>query len=307
MPRALWKGAISFGLVSIPVELHTAVRDTRPHFRMLHADDRSPVKFQRICQREGQPVSWDELVRGYEYEKGRFVVITKEDFQAAALQKSRSIDILDFVRLDEIDDRYFETSYYLLPSAGGERAYALLREAMRDEGRVAVAKFILREDQHLAAIAVLKDALVITMMRFEDEIVALDTYDFPAANKVRKQELDMAKVLIGNLAGEWDASKYTDEYRANLMRIIKAKVKGVEPKLTEEVEPKQAEVIDLMERLRKSLGAAPAATRVVKAEAGRRSRTGKRTAGSRQQAADKGIRRKATRKKPAHKRSKRAA
>ncbi len=267
MPRALWKGAISFGLVSVPVELHTAVRDTRPHFRMLHAEDRSPVKFQRVCQREGQPVSWDDLVRGYEYEKGRFVVITKEDFQAAALQKSRSIDILDFVRLDEIDDRYFETSYYLLPSAGGERAYALLREAMRDEGRVAVAKFILREDQHLTAISVLKDALVITMMRFVDEVVPLETYHFPSSGKVRTQELDMAKMLIGNLVGEWDPAKYTDEYRANLMKIIQAKVKGVEPKLTEEVEPKQAEVIDLMERLRKSLGAAKAETRVVAAGA----------------------------------------
>lgn len=265
MPRALWKGAISFGLVSIPVELHTAVRDTRPHFRMLHAEDKSPVKFQRVCQREGQPVSWDDLVRGYEYEKGRFVVITKEDFQAAALQKSRSIDILDFVHDNEIDDRYFETSYYLLPAGGGERAYALLREAMRSEGRVAVAKFILREDQHLAAIGVLDDALVITMMRFADEIVPLDTYEFPSAHQVRSQELDMAKVLIGNLAGEWDPEKYTDEYRANLMRIIKAKVKGKEPHLTEEVEPKQAEVIDLMERLRQSLGTAPAATRVVKA------------------------------------------
>jgi DNA end-binding protein Ku len=266
MPRALWKGAISFGLVSIPVELHTAVRDTRPHFRMLHAEDRSPVKFQRVCQREGQPVSWDELVRGYEYDKGRFVVITKEDFQAAALEKSRSIDILDFVGVGDIDDRFFETSYYLLPSGGGDRAYALLREAMRAESRVAVAKFILREDQHLAAITVLDEALVITMMRFADEIVALDTYKFPSDRGVRKQELEMAKMLIGNLAGEWDPAKYTDEYRANLMKIIKAKMKGKEPRLTEEVEPKQAEVIDLMERLRKSLGAATATTRMVKAE-----------------------------------------
>jgi DNA end-binding protein Ku len=272
MARALWKGAISFGLVSIPVELHAAVRDTRPHFRMLHAEDRSPVKFQRVCQREGQPVSWDELVRGYEYDKGRFVVISKEDFQAAALEKSRSIDILDFVGSDEIDDRYFETSYCLLPGSGGERAYALLREAMREEGRVAVAKFILREDQHLAAISVLEDALVITMMRFEDEIVGLDQYDFPSAKQVRKPEMAMAKVLIGNLAGKWDPSKYTDEYRANLMKIIRAKVKGVEPHLTEEVEPKQAEVIDLMERLRRSLGAAPATTRMVRREGGGRKR-----------------------------------
>lgn len=280
MPRAIWKGAISFGLVSIPVELHTAVRDTRPHFRMLHADDRSPVKFQRVCQREGQPVSWNDLVKGYEYEKGRFVVLTKEDFQAAALEKSRSIDILDFVGLDEIDDRYFETSYYLLPARGGERAYALLREAMRDERRVAVAKFILREDQHLAAISVLKDALVITMMRFADEVVPLETHEFPSDKGVRAQELEMAKTLIGNLASEWDAGKYTDEYRANLLRIIHAKVKGKAPRLTEEAEPRQAEVIDLMERLRKSLGAAPAATRTVKADqkrAARPARAAKKT------------------------------
>ena len=301
MPRALWKGAISFGLVSIPVELHTAVRDTRPHFRMLHADDRSPVKFQRVCAREGQPVSWDDLVRGYEYEKGRFVVISKEDFQAAALQKSRSIDILDFVPTDQIDHRYFETSYYLLPTGGGERAYALLREAMRDEGRIAVAKFILRETQHLAAIGVLEDALVITMMRFEDEIVAIDTYGFPSAKDVRRQELDMAKMLIGNLAGDWDPAKYTDEYRANLMRIIQAKVKGKEPRLTDEVEPKQAEVIDLMERLRRSLGAAPAATRIVKDEkkGGRKTTAAKKAPRAQTPAAPKARARKAKSKRAA--------
>ncbi len=300
MPRALWKGAISFGLVSIPVELHTAVRDTRPHFRMLHADDRSPIKFQRVCQREGQPVSWDDLVRGYEYEKGRFVVITKEDFQAAALKKSRSIDILDFVPLEGIDPRYFETSYYLLPSSGGERAYALLRDAIRDERRVAVAKFILREDQHLAAISVLGEALVLTMMRFADEIVAADTYGFPASKGIRPQELEMAKLLIGNLAGEWDPGKYTDEYRANLLRIVQAKVKGKEARLTEQVEPRQAEVIDLMERLRRSLGAAPAATRTVKA-GGRAGRTAATTARAATGA------RKATARSRSKKRTKRAA
>lgn len=279
MPRALWKGAISFGLVSIPVELHTAVRDTRPHFRMLHAEDRSPVKFQRVCQREGQPVSWDDLVRGYEYEKGRFVVVTKEDFQAASVKKSRSIDILDFVPVEGIDMRHFETSYYLLPSAGGERAYALLRDAMRDEKRVGVAKFILREGQHLASISVLDDALVLTVMRFADEIVPADTYEFPSSKGIRGPELEMAKMLIGNLAGDWDPAKYTDEYRANLMRIVQARVKGKEARLTEQVEPRQAEVIDLMERLRRSLGAAPAATRTVKAEGkGKAARGGARTA-----------------------------
>src|SRR5678810_630478 len=120
MARALWKGSIAFGLVNIPVELHTAVRDSRPRFRMLHAEDKSPVRFERVCAREGTPVSWEELVKGYEYEKGRFVVLTKEDFRAAALEKSRTVDILSFVKAADIDDRYFESPYYLTPAKGGE-------------------------------------------------------------------------------------------------------------------------------------------------------------------------------------------
>ena len=136
MPRALWKGSISFGLVNIPIELHTAVRDHRPHFRMLHAKDKSPVRFQRVCIRDGQPVAWEDLVKGYEYSKGHFVVVTKDDFETAALEKTRTVDIIDFVNAEEIDDRFFETPYYLTPAKGGERAYALLREAIRESGRI---------------------------------------------------------------------------------------------------------------------------------------------------------------------------
>jgi DNA end-binding protein Ku len=121
MVRALWKGSISFGLVNIPVELHTAVRNHRPKFRMLHAKDKSPVKFERVCQRDGKPVAWEDLVKGYEYQKGHFVVITKENFASAALHKTRTVDIIDFVKADEIDDRYFETSYYLVPASGGDK------------------------------------------------------------------------------------------------------------------------------------------------------------------------------------------
>ena len=132
MPRALWKGSITFGLVNIPIELHTAVRDHRPKFRMLHAKDKSPVRFERVCVRDGTAVAWEDLVKGYEYQRGRFVVMTKEDFQAAAVEKTRTVDIIDFVEASEIDDRFFETPYYLVPVKGGERAYALLRE---DQGR----------------------------------------------------------------------------------------------------------------------------------------------------------------------------
>src|SRR6476659_3555550 len=191
MARSIWKGSISFGLVSIPVELHTAVRDHRPKFRMLHAKDKSPVRFERVCIRDGHPVAWEDLVKGYEFQKGHFVVVTKEDFQAAAVEKTRTIDIVDFVKSDEIDDRFFETPYYLLPAKGGERAYALLREAIRQSGRVGVAKFILRDAQHLAAVEAIEDAIVLSVMRFADELVDVKQFDFPAATGVRKAELDM--------------------------------------------------------------------------------------------------------------------
>src|SRR5436309_1155933 len=253
MARPLWKGSISFGLVNIPVELHTAVRNHRPRFRMLHAKDKSPVRFERVCIRDGHPVAWEDLVKGYEYQKGHFLVVTKEDFQAAAVEKTRTIDIIDFVKADEIDDRYFETPYYLVPAKGGERAYALLREASRKAERVGIAKFILRDSQHLAAVEVIEQALVLSIMRFADELVDVSQFELPASKDVRAQELEMAKTLVNSLAAEWDPSKYTDQYRENLMRVLQAKVKGKKADIEPEEEPRQAEVVDLMERLRRSL------------------------------------------------------
>src|SRR6266566_4357958 len=191
MARALWKGSISFGLVNIPIELHTAVRNHRPKFRMLHAKDKSPVRFERVCVRDGTPVAWEDLVKGFEYQKGRFVVMAKEDFQAAAVEKTRTVDIIDFVKADEIDDRFFETPYYLIPAKGGERAYALLRAAIRDSERIGIAKFILRDAQHLAAVEVIQDAIVLSVMRFADELVDTSQLDFPAAKDLRKPEVEM--------------------------------------------------------------------------------------------------------------------
>jgi DNA end-binding protein Ku len=253
MPRAIWTGSLSFGLVNIPVEVHTAVRDHRPHFRMLHAKDRSPINFERVCQKDGKTVAWDDLVKGYEYEKGRFVVLTKEDFAAAALEKTRRIDVLDFVESDAIDDRYFDKPYYLTARKGGEVAYALLREAMNESGRIGIAKFILRDTQHLAAVEGIDDALVLSTLRFADELVETSSLTFPSSKNLKKAELNMAKMLVENLASEWDPEKYADDYRENLMRVIKAKMKGKEPDLVVDDRPRDANVIDLMERLRKSL------------------------------------------------------
>ena len=253
MPRSIWKGAIAFGLVSIPVELHTAVRDHRPKFRMLHARDKSPVRYERVCQRDGKPVAWEDLVKGFEYEKGHFIVLTKEDLKTAALSKDRAIDIMDFVKCDEIDDRYFETPYYLTPQKGSNHAYALLRDALKESGRVGIAKIIIREAQHLAALEVIDDALVLTLLRYADELVETAALEFPSGQKARKAELDMAKMLIENLAAEWDPSKYTDEYRENLMKLINARIKGEKPRLPSAEPAPEGKVVDLMERLRQSL------------------------------------------------------
>jgi DNA end-binding protein Ku len=255
MARGIWTGALSFGLVNIPVEVHTAVRDTRPHFRLLHAKDRSPINYERVCQKEGSAVGWNDLVKGFEYEKGRFVVLTKEDFAAAAVEKTRRIDILDFVKSEDIDDRFFDKPYYLTPGKGGDLAYGLLREAIRESGRIGIAKFILREVQHLAAVEVVEQALVLSTLRFADELVDAGTLNLPKRTSVGKKELDMATSLVESLAAEWNPEKYTDDYRENLMRVIKAKMKGKKADLVAEEQPRDAKVIDLMERLRQSLDA----------------------------------------------------
>ena len=251
---AIWKGSITFGLVSIPVELRSAVRTDNISFRMLHEEDLSPIKYERVCAADGEPVPWGEIVKGYEYAKGKFVVMTDEDFKSAALESSKVIDIIDFVQEDEIDPRFFETPYFLIPTKGGEKAYALLREAIRKTGSIGIGKIIMRQTQHLAGVKVVGDAIVLEIMRFANELVDLSEFTFPSADGVRPQEIQMAEQLIGNLAEPFNPAKYTDDYRANLMRVIKAKMKGKKVKLEEpERETQDAGVIDLMSRLRESL------------------------------------------------------
>jgi DNA end-binding protein Ku len=249
----LWKGTLSFGLVAIPVELYTAVRDARPKFRLLHAKDKSPIAYERVCRKEGKVVAWEDLVKGYEYEKGHFVTLTKEDLKTAALEKTRVIDVLDFVAESDIDPRFFDVPYYLVPGKGSERAYAVLRAALADADKVGVGRILLREVQHLAGIAVVGDALVLTLMRFADELVDVDTLTLPKKTEVRPKELQLARSLVDSMTSEWDPEKYKDEYKENLMRVLKAKMKGRTPKLEAEAPRQSAEVIDLMTRLRESL------------------------------------------------------
>ena len=253
--RPLWTGALTFGLVNIPVRLHSAVQaKERVSFRLLHKTDLSPIKYERVCQKEGEPVDWKEIVKGYEYTKGKFVVLTDEDFKAAAIESSKTIEIIDFVTADEVDARYFETPYYVVPAKGGEKAYALLREAIKRTGMVGIGKITMRSNSlHLAGVKAVGEAIVLEIMRFADELVEVGDFSFPSGESVRPQELQMAEQLVANLSQPFDPSKYTDDYRANLMKIIKAKMKGKKIDVAEPEERESTQVVDLMQRLQESL------------------------------------------------------
>jgi len=255
--RSLWTGALSFGLVNIPVRLQSAVKaKERVSFRLLHEKDMSPIRYDRVCEKENESVDWDDIVKGYEYSKGKFITLTDEDFKSAAIESSKTIEIQDFVKADDIDPRYFETPYYLVPDKGGEKPYALLREAIRRTSVVGIGKITLRTNNlHLVGVKTIGDAMVLEIMRFGGELVDVDELTFPGDSGLRPQELQMAEQLIENLSGKFDPSKYVDDYRANLMKIIRAKLKG---KKIEKPEPEAREttqVIDLMARLQESLEA----------------------------------------------------
>jgi DNA end-binding protein Ku len=254
--RPIWRGSLSFGLVAIPVQLHTAVRDNRPKFRLLHAKDKSPIKYERVCQRDGTPVAWEDLVKGYEYQKGRYVVLTKDDFKAAALDKDRRVQVSDFVPADSIDDRYFDQPYYLLPDKSGEHAYAVLQQALEQTGRIGIGKVVMRERQHLVAVESIDDRLVLTMLRFANEVVEVPELAAVDRAKVAAKDVKLATDLIEALAAEWKPEQYTDDYHENLQEVIKSKLKGETIELEEPGRPMRAEVIDLAERLRASLTAA---------------------------------------------------
>lgn len=250
--RTIWKGAISFGLVSIPVKLFTATEQKDVKFRYLHEPCRAPVKYQRVCTACGKEVPQEELVRGYEYENGRYVIINEEDLERVPDAKTKTIDIIDFVALEEIDPIYFDKAYYLAPGEAGEKAYALLREAMAKTGKIAVAKIVMRNKESLAVIRGYKNYLLMETIFFPDEIrnpEQLPGFDYEI--KLHENELKMACELINNLATEFDAEKYRDAYRQKLLEMIRAKIEGQQVAIPED--PQRAKVVDLMEALKASV------------------------------------------------------
>jgi len=250
----MWKGAISFGLVTIPVAVYPATEEKTLRFNQLHDEDGGRIRLKRVCEKDGEEVSFEHIVKGYEVEKDRYVVLTDEDVNAIPVESSRAIDIHRFVDLDEIDPVMFKKSYYLVPEETGAKAYALLREAMADDGRVGVAKVSFRDKEHLAALRFKDEAFVLETMYWPDEIREADFGGVDVSAKIRGQELEMAKQLIESLSGEWNPEEYADEYRQALLQIVEAKLNGQE---IEVVAPEPtAKVVDLMEALKASVAAA---------------------------------------------------
>ena len=253
MPRAMWKGAISFGLVTIPVAVYPATEEKTLRFNQLHAADGGRIRMKRTCSIDGEEVDYDQIVKGYEYEKDKYVVVTDEDFDKVPVESSRAIDIQQFVDLDDIDPMLFKKSYYLVPEETGAKAYALLREAMSQDNRVGIAKVSFRDKEHLAALRFKDDAFVLETMFWPDEIRPVEM-DVDVDLDVRDQELEMARQLIENLTSEWNPEEFTDEYREALLGIVEAKINGEEIEVVA-AEP-TAKVVDLMEALKASVAAA---------------------------------------------------
>ena len=271
MPRAIWTGAISFGLVYIPVQLHSASHTSSLDLDFLDKRDFSPVGYQRVNKRTGKAVEWGDIVKGYQYEKGKYVALSDEDFRQANVKATQTIDIQQFTDQASIPPEYFETPYFLAPGKGGAKVYALLRDALKKSKKAAVATFVMRGRQHLAMLHPGGNALMLNTLRFEEEIRSADDLDLPGKSSgVTPQELAMAERLIDDMTGEWNPSQFKDTYSRDLLARVKEKIKAREThKLTPAEKARQprqsAQVIDLMDVLKRSLeqgkGAKRAGTR----------------------------------------------
>ena len=260
MPNAIWRGAISFGLVTIPVSVFSAENRKELSFHMLDRRDQAPVRNQRVNSETGEEVPWDEIVKGYEYEEGRWVTLSDDDFRAANVKATQTIDILGAVCREEVPVEYFSKPYYLSPDKAGRKAYALLREALRADGRVAVAKIVIRTRQHLALLVPEGDALLLELVRYPYELRSTHDLDLPesdvAALGVTDAELAMARQLVAAMEATWDPADeaYRDTYRDDLLALIKQKAEGVEPSpLPPPAEKPEGEVIDIMALLKQSI------------------------------------------------------
>ena len=253
--RAIWKGSISFGLVNIPIALYPATRKEELSFRLLRRSDLSPVNYKRVAEKDGKEVPWDEIVKGYEYEKGKYFVLENEDFQRVDLEATQTVDIQDFVDQEDIDPMFFYKPYYLEPQKGGDKAYVLLRDALEESKKVGIAKVVIKTRQYLAGVKAEDGVLVLELMHFAEELADSDQLHVPKKIEPGKREINMAKALIDSMSSKWNPEKYRDDYREALMEVIEEKVEAGGKEIEEKPKkaPKQTKVIDLLSVLQKSL------------------------------------------------------
>jgi len=268
--RTLWKGAISFGLVSIPVSLYPATRREDLKFHMLRKSDLSPINYKRVAEADGKEVPWDEIVKGYEYEKGKFIVIKDEDFARVDVEATQTVDIINFVAIEEVDPLLFYKPYYLEVGKGGDKAYELLHDALLKTKKIAIAKVVIRAREHLAALKPQKKGLILELMHFPDELVDVDEFKQPAKKTLGKAELQMAEKLIASMTSDWKPEQYKDDYHDALEKLIEKKIEHPDktaPK-RKATKSKPTNVIDLVSILQKSIhqsqGARPAKARKTK-------------------------------------------
>lgn len=262
MSRVVWKGAISFGLVHVPVILYSAEQKNDLSFDLLDKRDMAPVGYKRFNKRTGKELVWEQIVKGYEYDEGQYVVVSDEDFRQANVEATQTVDILSFVEAAEISPLYFEQPYYLVPGKRGEKGYALLREALRKSEKIGIAKVVIHTRQHLAAVIPDGKILILNLLRFANELRDAGDFEFPTENLstlgVSKKELEMAQQLIEGMHEKWLPEKYHDDYRKDILALVKKKVaageteKITEPSSTKET-TRSADVIDMMALLKRSL------------------------------------------------------
>jgi DNA end-binding protein Ku len=253
--RPVWKGTISFGLVSIPVALFRATKEEEIAFRLLRKSDLSPVNYKRVAENDGKEVPWEQIVKGYEYEKGKFVVLQEEDFKRVDIEATQTVDIIHFVQVEEINPMFFQKPYYMEPQKGGDKAYALLREALAKSQKVGIAKVVIKTRQYLAAVKPRDELLILELMHFADELLSPDEVRAPAKVRPTSQEVAIAGELIENMTTSWKPEEYSDDYRNALLKLIRNKSrkggKSIEPVV--EKKPISTNIIDLVEVLRQSV------------------------------------------------------
>lgn len=250
--RSIWKGALSFGLINIPINVYSASEENALSFDMLHKKDLSPIRYARICKLDGKEIPYNEIVKGYEFEKGEYVVVDEQDFEAANAKKTKTIDIQCFVDMSEIDSIYFSKPYYLEPDKKAQKAYQLLKEALKKSKKVAIANFVFRNKEHIGAVIAYEDILILHQLRYATELRSYESLDVSKSEKFTKQEMEMALKLVDQLSVRFDIKKYKDTYTEELVAAIEDKVRGKKPaKKTKE--PQYTSSRDLMHQLKQSL------------------------------------------------------